>query len=406
MPAGDNPHSISERKAALRESPKQTKNVVNEQPMTSFSKDKVAATVGLKRPQPYGPLSPTNHHTLSNPGANGHLVYVRRRPDTDQSKGSTAARAESVGSISTKKPVAGGLQSQEPSLKHQSNVPHTQSAPQFASPAAVTASLALQSTVLPTQHSFGKQSPGKVADRSTNDASTSLPASNVVSSTPVLQSSGAANFATSSVLATSAASTLAPDRADPPRPSSQDWSERFIQLQAFLRNKEQSGKEEYNRSKQSPGKIVVQPTNDVTTILPPRNVVSSTPVLQSSVAANLAPSGVSATNAASCAAISAANLVPSSVSATNAASIDAISATTLAPNRAHPPRSSNENRSDRFLRLQAFLRNNEQSGQEEYIRMLRSLSSVGRSKHAIELEKRAANLLIEEGNTCNLLFSF
>uniref|UniRef100_A0A0A9DPE0 Uncharacterized protein n=1 Tax=Arundo donax TaxID=35708 RepID=A0A0A9DPE0_ARUDO len=29
--------------------------------------------------------------------------------------------------------------------------------------------------------------------------------------------------------------------------------------------------------------------------------------------------------------------------------------------------------------------------------MLRSLSSVGRSKHAIELEKRAANLLVKEG---------
>ncbi|XP_072147622.1 uncharacterized protein [Setaria viridis] len=204
MPAGDNPHSISEKKAALRESPKRTKNVVNEQPGTSFSKDKVAATVGLKRPQPYGPLSPTNHHTLGNPGANGHLVYVRRRPDTDQSKGGTSARAESSSSISTKKPVAGGSQPQESSLKHQNNVPHTQSSPQFASPAA-------------------------------------------------------------------------------------------------------------------------------------------------------------------------------------------------APNRAHPPRSSNQDRSDRFLRLQTFLRNNEQSGQEEYIRMLRSLSSVGLSKHAIELEKRAANLLVEEG---------
>jgi hypothetical protein len=29
--------------------------------------------------------------------------------------------------------------------------------------------------------------------------------------------------------------------------------------------------------------------------------------------------------------------------------------------------------------------------------VLQSLSSVGRSKHAIELEKRAVNLLIEEG---------
>ncbi|CAL5082700.1 unnamed protein product [Urochloa decumbens] len=396
MAAGDNPHSISEKKAALRESPKQIKNVVSEQPKASFSKDKVAPTVGLKRPQPYGPLSPTNHHTLGNPGANGHLVYVRRRPDTDQSKGGTSARAESVSSISTKKPVAGGSQSQEPSLKHQNNVPHTQSAPCFASPVAVTtASPALQSTVLPAQRSLGKQSPEKVAVRPTNDVITSLPPSSMVSSTPVLQSSVAANLAASSVSA-SAASTLAPDPADPPRSSNQEGNDRFMQLQAFLRNNEQC-KEGYMRSKQSPGKVAVQPTNGATTSLSPRNVVSSLPVLPSHVAANLAHSGVSATNAASRASISAANLVSGSVSATNAASCDAISATALAPNRAHPPRSSNQDRSERFLRLQAFLRNNEQSGQEEYIRMLQSLSSVGRSKHAIELEKRAANLLIEEG---------
>jgi hypothetical protein len=169
-------------------------------------------------------------------------------------------------------------------------------------------------------------------------------------------------------LATSVAATLAPDQADPPRSSNQDWSDRFIQLQAFLRNNEQSGKEEYIRSKQSTGKIAAQPTNDLTTSPPPRNVMFSTTVLQSSVAANLAPRGVSANNTASRAAISAANLVSSSVSPTNTASTDAISATTQAPNRAHPPRSSNQDRSDRFLRLQAFLRNNEQSGQEEYIR--------------------------------------
>ncbi|CAN6175228.1 unnamed protein product [Urochloa humidicola] len=396
MAADDNPHSISEKKAALRESPKQTKNVANEQPRASFSKDKVAPTIGLKRPQPYGPLSPTNHHTLGNPGANGHLVYVRRRPDTDQSKGGTSARAESVSSISTKKPVAGGSQSQEQSLKHQNNVSRTQSAPHFASPVAVTTSPALQSTVLPAQHSLGKQSPEKVAVQPTNDVITNLPPSNMVSSSPVLQSSVAANLAASSVSA-SAASTLALDRADQPRSSNQEWNDRFMQLQAFLRNNEQSGKEGYIRSKQSPGKVAVQPTNGATTSLSPRNVVSSFPVLQSPVAANLAHSGVSATNAASHAAISAANLVSGSVLATNAASGDDISANTLAPNRAHPPRSSNQDRSERFLRLQAFLRNNEQSGQEEYIRMLQSLSPVGRSKHAIELEKRASNLLIEEG---------
>jgi len=83
-------------------------------------------------------------------------------------------------------------------------------------------------------------------------------------------------------------------------------------------------------------------------------VVSSSAVLQSSVAANLAPSSVSAANTASCA------------PGTNAASSDAISATTLAPNQA-PPSRSNQDRSERFLCLQAFLRHNEQSDQEEYL---------------------------------------
>ncbi|WVZ65781.1 hypothetical protein U9M48_015092 [Paspalum notatum var. saurae] len=295
MPAGDNPHSISEKKAALRESPKQPKDVFKEQSKTSpFPKDTVAttATVGIKRPQPYGPLSPTNHHTLGNPGANGHLVYVRRRPETDQSKGGTSLHGERASS-GLKKAVTGSSQSQGLNLKHQNNTPQPQSAPQFVSPAA--GSPDLQSAVLPAHHSVGKPSPGKVAAQSANDA----------------------------------------------------------------------------------------------TSLPPHNGVSSIPALQSSVAANLKSSSVLATNAASCGG--------GAISAANLASSDPISATTLTPNRTHPPRSSNQDWSDRFLRLQAFLRNNEHSGQEEYISMLRSLSSSGRSKHAIELEKRAANLLIEEG---------
>ncbi|KAL6844904.1 hypothetical protein ACP4OV_025563 [Aristida adscensionis] len=282
MPAGDNPHSISEKKAALRESPKQPNNPVNEQPTSSPSlKDKVSAVTGSKRSQPNGCLTPTNHHTLGNSGVN--FVYVRRRLDTDQSKGGTS-RGENVGSISSKKTVAGGLQSQEQSLKHQSSVAHTQPASSFASPAAVTAAPPLPSANLPAYHPLGKQSPGKVS---------------------------------------------------------------------------------------------VQPTTDVTTSLPPRNVMAcSTPVLQCSVAANLSTSSVSATGTSSC---------------------DAISATIIAHKGVGPARSSKQDWSDRFMRLQAFLRNNEQSGQEEYICRLRSLSPVGRSKHAIELEKRAASLLVEEG---------
>lgn len=281
MPAGDNPHSISEKKAALRESPKESKNIVNQQPRTSpFRKDKAAEIVGIKRPQPNGLLSPTNSHVLGNPGANGHLVYVRRRLETDQSKGGTSASAESVSSLSSKKTVVGGPQEQ--SFKHQNNVPHTQAARVFASPAAASASPALPSGGLTAHHSFGKQSPGKV---------------------------------------------------------------------------------------------VVQPSIVVTASPPPRNVVSTTAVPQNFVAANVAPCNVVATSTVS---------------------HDAV-VTSPASNPADLQRSNNQDWKERFIRLQTFLRNNEQSGQEEYIHMLRSLSSVGRSKHAIELENRAVSLLIEEG---------
>lgn len=246
MPAGDNPHSISERKATLRESPKQPKSIVSEQQRTSsFPKDNAAAIVGIKRPQPDGPLNPTNHHILGSSGANGHLVYVRRRIETDQNKGGTSASAGSgsVNSGSLKKAVAVGSQSQEPS---QNNVHNTQLAPRPAPPASVTASTALPSTGLPAHHSIGQRSPGKVAVH------------RHLGSSPVLSNSVAAHLAsTSNVSATSTASrhaisatTQELKQGYPLRSSNQYCSDRFIRLQAFLRNNEQSSQEEYIRSKQ------------------------------------------------------------------------------------------------------------------------------------------------------------
>uniref|UniRef100_A0A453LJX1 Uncharacterized protein n=1 Tax=Aegilops tauschii subsp. strangulata TaxID=200361 RepID=A0A453LJX1_AEGTS len=281
MPAGDNPHSISEKKAALRESPKQSKNDVNQQARAStFPKDKVAGTVGIKRPQPNAPLSlTTNQHAPGNPGANGHLVYVRRKLETDQSKGGASAGAESANSVSSKKPATGGPQEQ--SLKLQNSATHAQSAPVSVSPAAAATAPSLHPPTLPAHLSLAKQSPGKA--------------------------------------------TVHPS-------------------------------------------VVV-------TASPPHCSVVSTAMPQNYTAVNTSP----------CNAV-----------ATSAAPRDAV-ATATTRNPTDSQRSGDQDWKARFLRLQAFLRNNEQSGQEEYIRMLQSLSSVGRSKHAIELEKRAVNLLIEEG---------
>ncbi|CAN6303276.1 unnamed protein product [Urochloa humidicola] len=51
---------------------------------------------------------------------------------------------------------------------------------------------------------------------------------------------------------------------------------------------------------------------------------------------------------------------------------------------------------ERFNRLQTYLESCDHSTQEGYLRKLRSLSAAGRSMHAIELEKRAIHLLVEE----------
>ncbi|KAL5204651.1 hypothetical protein ABZP36_009522 [Zizania latifolia] len=80
------------------------------------------------------------------------------------------------------------------------------------------------------------------------------------------------------------------------------------------------------------------------------------------------------------------------------------SSTTAVQDDTH--KSSNQYWNERFNRLQTYLENCEQSTQEGYMRVLRSLSAAGRSMHAIELEKRAIHLLVEEGDILLAIFCF
>ncbi|KAE8668346.1 TMEMX1 [Hibiscus syriacus] len=52
---------------------------------------------------------------------------------------------------------------------------------------------------------------------------------------------------------------------------------------------------------------------------------------------------------------------------------------------------------ERYYQLQMLLKKLDQSDLEDYARMLRSLSAVELSKHAVELEKRSIQLSLEEG---------
>ncbi|PIN14778.1 hypothetical protein CDL12_12595 [Handroanthus impetiginosus] len=61
---------------------------------------------------------------------------------------------------------------------------------------------------------------------------------------------------------------------------------------------------------------------------------------------------------------------------------------------------------ERYCRLQSFLKMLDQSDQYEYVQMLRSLSSVELSRHAVELEKRSVKLSLEEEKEMQRVKSF
>ncbi|KAL0322838.1 UNVERIFIED_CONTAM: hypothetical protein Sangu_1903100 [Sesamum angustifolium] len=68
---------------------------------------------------------------------------------------------------------------------------------------------------------------------------------------------------------------------------------------------------------------------------------------------------------------------------------------------------SDQLRTERFIRLQKFLKQCDEANQREYTQMLLHLSPSELSKHAVELEKRAIQLTIEEAlNSPRGLFTY
>ncbi|CAK7329089.1 unnamed protein product [Dovyalis caffra] len=62
----------------------------------------------------------------------------------------------------------------------------------------------------------------------------------------------------------------------------------------------------------------------------------------------------------------------------------------------NPKAERNMDWEERYHQLQTLLKKLDESDQEEYVQMLRSVSSVELSRHAIELEKRSIQLSLEE----------
>ncbi|KAJ0966749.1 hypothetical protein J5N97_023666 [Dioscorea zingiberensis] len=245
MPTGDKQNPIAVKKVALRELPNETRNIITQLPGNSPpSKDSQAvsnATVkvyGIKRQQPDCPASPSSLHLPANSSANGHLVYVRRKLDTEPGKISSCGNTDGAGSLEPRK-SSNGVANEAKLLREQ----------------------------LQGSSSFQTIAPVPVASSTVSSQGTSPPAT----------------------LGKSMAGLVSPEPKD--------------------------------------------------------SIVTTT--------------------------------MPGQVDSQQAAA---------SPNYWK----------ERFFQLQTFLKNCDQSGQEDYIRMLRSLSAVGRSQHAVELEKRAIHLLLEE----------
>ena len=111
MPAGDKQHPVSVKKVALRELPNTSDNIMSKPAdQSAFAKERgpmtdSVKTYGTKRKQPDSLSSPSRDQPHATKGVNGHLVYVRRKHETDRGKKSTSNNADSLSpSILSRKP--------------------------------------------------------------------------------------------------------------------------------------------------------------------------------------------------------------------------------------------------------------------------------------------------------------
>ncbi|XP_073001360.1 uncharacterized protein [Typha latifolia] len=215
MPAGDKQQPFSSKKVALRELPNESRNIIPNPPgASSLPKDKGVSPdsikiLGTKRLQHDGPSSPSNIQPpgSGNTGTNGHLVYVRRKLENDQGKITTCLNMESTDSPESRRGVKEEIKEQnvqQDQMNEPKDTPPLYVSPTVASPAASSGE-----PLAP--HSLGKPVTGFGVPE-----------------------------AHDSMVATEA-SLL----ADPQRPGNQDWKERFVRLQMFLKSCDQSSQEDY-----------------------------------------------------------------------------------------------------------------------------------------------------------------
>lgn len=217
MPTGDKQTPISVKKVALRELPNEARNIMTQPPGNSPpSKDSQAVSntvkvYGTKRQQPERPSSPSSAHLPANNGANGHLVYVRRKLDTEPGKTSSCANTEASASLEPRKSSNGSTK--EAKL--------------------------LREQLQGSSSSFQTITPVPVASSTISSQGTSPPAT---------LGKSVAGLAFPEPKDSTVTTTM-PVQLESPQPSASPnyWKERFLQLQTFLKNCDQASQDDYIR---------------------------------------------------------------------------------------------------------------------------------------------------------------
>lgn len=270
MATGDKQQPLSAKKLALRDLPNETRNIIPKSPGNSpLPKDKTpvadnAKVSSTQKQQASFAASPSRLQPFGGIGTNGHLVYVRRKLETESGKiNSNNTNSKKIAAESVK---LNNNSCDSPALKKCKNdcMSEPKQQPELAAeasasplpvPANVSAAyLSTSSVGSPPAHSNGKSINGQPG-----------PASNCLRAPigspvhPEPQKLPAAIPIQPETQATPARTSF---QSDCQRPRDQHWKERFGQLQMFLKACDQSKQEEYIQSKFTGAKFTIACAND------------------------------------------------------------------------------------------------------------------------------------------------
>lgn len=256
MATGDKQQPISAKKMALRDLPNETRNtMLKSSGNSALQKERTPVIDALRvssspKQQPSCHASPARPQSLGNNGKNGHLVYVRRKLETDLGKinnNSSDSRkheteSEQINNNNSDSPAVKKSRNDCTSeLKQKSDLTQDAIASTLQVPTNMpTASLNISSA--------GSTPPSRSSEKAIIKG---LPVPASISSTttpgfPVYPEPRRVPAAVPVQAETQTVLTNIPSQSEPQRrPRDQRWKERFGQLQVFLKACDQSNQDDY-----------------------------------------------------------------------------------------------------------------------------------------------------------------